>query len=65
MIGLPDLMRLSLSPFFRRLRLAYLRHLEQHYLISASTEHDRARQHQANAAHYQKMAALSRSKQFD
>lgn len=45
----------------RAWRRWWFANLEQHYLISAEVETKRAREAQANAAYYQKRAAMARS----
>lgn len=55
---------LSIKPMLRNLRLWWFRRSEEHYLICAAVEHERAREAEENEAYYQKRAALARSAQF-
>ncbi|HJV52765.1 MAG TPA: hypothetical protein VJ652_14960 [Noviherbaspirillum sp.] len=55
------LFSLSVEPAARALRRFWLSRVEQHYLISAEVEAAKARQANANAAYFQKKAALARS----
>lgn len=55
---------LSLKPMFRNLRIWWLRRSEEHFLICAAVEHERAREAEENEAYYQKRAAMARSLQY-
>jgi hypothetical protein len=59
--SLGDLASLSLTPVIRGIHRWWLQRAEQHYLICANVEEQRAREAQANVAYYQKRAALARS----
>lgn len=52
---------LSISPIVRSIQHWWLQRAEQHYLICADVELQRAREAQMNFAYYQKRAALARS----
>ena len=56
-----ELAMLSLSPVLRSIHHWWLQRAEQHYLICADVEQQRAREAQMNVAYYQKRAALARS----
>ena len=58
---LHQLAMLSLSPIVRSIQRWWLQRAEQHYLICADVEQQRAREAQMNVAYYQKRAALARS----
>lgn len=58
---LQELAMLSLSPLIRSIHHWWLQRAEQHYLICADVEEQRAREAQMNVAYYQKRAALARS----
>lgn len=58
---LQELAMLSLSPILRSIHHWWLLRAEQHYLICADVEQQRAREAQMNVAYYQKRAALARS----
>ena len=58
---LQELAMLSLSPILRSVYRWWLERAEQHYLICADVEEQRAREAQMNVAYYQKRAALARS----
>ncbi|KIF82594.1 hypothetical protein TSA66_20050 [Noviherbaspirillum autotrophicum] len=58
---LQELAMLSLSPILRTIHHWWLQRAEQHYLICADVEQQRAREAQMNVAYYQKRAALARS----
>lgn len=58
---LQDLAMLSISPIARSIYHWWLQRAEQHYLICADVEQQRAREAQMNVAYYQKRAALARS----
>jgi hypothetical protein len=60
-LSLGDLASLSLTPVIRAVHRWWLQRAEQHYLICANVEEQRAREAQANVAYYQKRAALARS----
>lgn len=60
-ITLPQIMALSLQRPAKAIRNWWLRRAEQHYLICADVELQRARETQANVAYYQRKAALARS----
>ena len=63
-IKLQALTMLSLKPVVRRVRLWWLRRVEDHYLMCAAVEHSRAREAEENEAYYQKRAAMARSAQL-
>lgn len=63
-IKLQALTMLSLKPVVRRVRLWWLRRVEDHYLMCAAVEHARAREAEENEAYYQKRAAMARSAQL-
>lgn len=52
---------LSLRPLLRRVRHWWYKRAEEHYLICAAVEHQRAREAEENEAYYQKRAAMIRS----
>lgn len=58
---LQELAMLSLSPIIRSIHHWWLHRAEQHFLICADVEEQRAREAQMNVAYYQKRAALARS----
>lgn len=58
---LQQLAMLSISPIVRSIHRWWLQRAEQHYLICADVEQQRAREAQMNVAYYQKRAALARS----
>jgi hypothetical protein len=58
---LQDLPLLSLKPVFRSIHRWWLKRAENHYLICADVEQQRAREAQMNVAYYQKRAAMARS----
>jgi hypothetical protein len=58
---LQELAMLSLTPLVRTIQRWWLHRAEQHYLICADVEQQRAREAQMNVAYYQKRAALARS----
>jgi heme exporter protein D len=58
---LQELAMLSLTPIVRTIQRWWLHRAEQHYLICADVEQQRAREAQMNVAYYQKRAALARS----
>jgi hypothetical protein len=60
-VRLHDLAMLSISPIMRSIQHWWLQRAEQHYLICADVELQRAREAQMNVAYYQKRAALARS----
>lgn len=60
-IKLQALTMLSLKPIMRRLRRWWLERTEEHYLMCAAVERERAREAEENEAYYQKRAALARS----
>jgi hypothetical protein len=60
-LSVGDLAMLSLTPVIRSIHHWWLQRAEQHYLICANVEEQRAREAQANVAYYQKRAALARS----
>lgn len=60
-VKLQDLAMLSISPIVRSIQHWWLQRAEQHYLICADVELQRAREAQMNFAYYQKRAALARS----
>ena len=55
---------LSVKPLLHNLRHWWLRRSEEHYLICAAVEHERAREAEENEAYYQKRAAMARSAQY-
>ncbi len=55
---------LSVKPLLRNLRHWWLRRSEEHYLICAAVERERAREAEENEAYYQKRAAMARSAQY-
>jgi len=55
------LLGLSLKPIFSAIRRAHLKYAEQHALMCAEVESKKASEAMANAAYYQKQAALARS----
>lgn len=57
-----QLLSLTLGHPIHHLRNWWLTKIEDHYLICASTEAQKAREHQHNVAYYQKQAALVRSR---
>jgi hypothetical protein len=59
--NLGELVMLSVTPAVRFFHHWWLKRVEQHYLISANVEEERAREAHANVAYYQKRAALARS----
>ena len=56
-----QLAMLSISPIVRSVQRWWLQRAEQHYLICADVEQQRAREAQMNVAYYQKRAAMARS----
>lgn len=56
-----QLAMMSISPIVRSIHHWWLQRAEQHYLICADVEQQRAREAQMNVAYYQKRAALARS----
>jgi hypothetical protein len=60
-LSLGELAMLSVTPVIRSIHHWWLQRAEQHYLICANVEEQRAREAQANVAYYQKRAALARS----
>lgn len=58
---LQQLAMMSISPIVRSIQRWWLHRAEQHYLICADVEQQRAREAQMNVAYYQKRAALARS----
>lgn len=60
-IKLQDLTLLSIKPLFRAVHNWWLRRTEDHFLICADIEEERAREAQLNAAYFQKRAAMARS----
>lgn len=55
---------LTVKPLFRNLSHWWLRRSEEHFLICAAVEHERAREAEDNEAYYQKRAAMARSAQY-
>lgn len=55
------LFSLSLSPAKRAIRNWLLQRAEQHYIICAQVEAQRAKEAQLNVAYYQRKAAFARS----
>jgi hypothetical protein len=60
-LKLTNLNTLSLRPLLRRARHWWYKRAEEHYLIFAAVEHERAREAEENEAYYQKRAAMVRS----
>lgn len=60
-INLGQLLQLAPAPYLRSLKNWWLTRAENHYLICADVEQQRAREAQLNVAYYQKCAALARS----
>jgi hypothetical protein len=60
-LGLGELAMLCIAPIGRAFHNWWLQRAEQHYLICADVEAQRAREAQQNVAYYQKRAALARS----
>ncbi|HJV82660.1 hypothetical protein [Noviherbaspirillum sp.] len=58
---LQELAMLSIAPIVRSIHHWWLQRAEEHYLICADVEQQRAREAQMNVAYYQKRAALARS----
>ena len=58
------LTQLTVKPLVRSVKHWWLRRAEQHYLICAAVEHERAREAEENEAYYQKRAAMARSAQY-
>lgn len=58
---LQKLTMLSVTPLVRIIRHWWLTRAENHYLICADVERERAREAHLNVAYYQKQAALARS----
>lgn len=56
---------LSIRPLLRNLRHWWLNKSEQHFLICAAVEHERAREAEDNEAYYQKRAAMARSAKYE
>lgn len=63
-IKLQALTMLTVKPLLRNLRHWWLRRSEEHFLICAAVEHERAREAEENEAYYQKRAAMARSEQY-
>lgn len=63
-IKLNTLTMISLRPLIRRFKQWWFKRAEEHYLICAAVEHQRARESEENEAYYQKRAALSRAAQY-
>jgi heme exporter protein D len=61
---LHELAMLSIAPILRSIHHWWLQREEQHYLICADVEQQRAREAQMNVAYYQKRAALARSARY-
>jgi hypothetical protein len=59
--SLGELAMLSVTPVIRSIHHWWLQRAEQHFLICANVEEERAREAHANVAYYQKRAALARS----
>lgn len=64
MITQRALLSISLLHIQRILVNWYYRRAEEHYLISACIEQQRAKEAMLNAAHYQKKAAFARSERI-
>jgi hypothetical protein len=60
-LKLHGLTMLSVRPIYRRMRQWWLRRTEEHYLICAAVEHERAQEAEQNESYYQKRAAMARS----
>lgn len=58
---LQDLTMLSIKPLFRAIYNWWQRRTEDHFLICADIEEERAREALLNAAYFQKRAAMARS----
>lgn len=58
---LQELAMLSITPIIRSIQHWWLQRAENHYLICADVEEQRAREAQQNVAYYQKRAALARA----
>lgn len=58
------LTQLSVKPLLRNLHHWWLRRSEEHFLICAAVEHERAREAEENEAYYQKRAAMTRSARY-
>jgi hypothetical protein len=56
-----QLLSMSMTPIFRVIKKWWLSKMEQHYLMCACVEQQKAKEAQRNAAYYQKRAALARS----
>jgi hypothetical protein len=56
-----DLLEPTVGQVLRAVRNWWLNRAERHYLMCADVEAQRAREHQANIAYYQKRAAMARS----
>ncbi|MGZ3238549.1 MAG: hypothetical protein ACXU8A_14365 [Burkholderiaceae bacterium] len=61
---LRELTMLSIGPIVRNIRHWWLQRAEDHYLICADVEEERAREAQQNASYYQKQAAIARSERL-
>jgi hypothetical protein len=61
---LRELAMLSIGPIVRKCRHWWLQRAEDHYLICADVEEERAREAQQNASYYQKQAAIARSERL-
>lgn len=64
-MNLKELLHLAPAPYWRAFRRWYYRKAEQHYLMSAQIEEQKAREHSKNVAYYQKLAVLARSAQHE
>jgi len=60
-VTLPELAAMSLQKPARAVRNLWLGMVERHCLMSAEVEAQRAKEAHANAAHFQRRAALARS----
>jgi len=58
---LHELAMLSIAPIIRSIQQWWFQRAEQHYLMCAEVEEQRAREAQMNVAYYQKRAALARA----
>lgn len=55
---------MSLALLTRSIRRWWLGHIERHSLMAAEVEAERAKEHQANVAYYQRKAAMARSERL-
>ena len=57
-----QLLSMSITPIFRAIKKWCHARAEQHYLMCACVEQQKAKEANRNAAYFQKRAALARSK---